>query len=127
MDQDKRSTVSGYTKQDGTKVRTHTRAAQWARVRSTWIGAGFSTVVAAGILWEFGITLISTTCVVLTAVLGTIAVIAGRWVERNRKAMTQQRTRTTRTTRTSRPGSTRSRSRSGGRRTKGRRKSGGRK
>lgn len=127
MDEDKRQTVSGYTKKDGTKVRTHTRAAQWARVRSTWIGAGFSTLVAAGILWEFGITLISTTCVVLTAVLGTIAVLAGQWVERNRQAMGQQRkTRSTRTTRTSRTGGARSRSRTTKRRTSGRRKSGGR-
>jgi hypothetical protein len=124
MGPDKQQTVTDYTKKDGTYVRSHTRSAQWARARSTWIGAGFSTLVAAGILWEFGITLISTACVVLTALLGTIAVIAGNYVESNRKTMAQQRTRATRTTRTSRAGgATRTRSASSSRRTSGRRTS----
>lgn len=108
--------VTGYVKSDGTRVRSHTRSAQWARAKSTWIGAGFSTLTAAGILFEAGVTLVSTLSLLLIAVLGTVAVMAGRYVEHNRKTMASQR----RTRRPTRPTSSRARTSSGRGRTSSR-------
>lgn len=115
MPPDKRqSHVGGYVKSDGTRVRSHTRSAQWARAKSIWIGAGFSTLGAAGILWEAGVTLVSTFALLLIAVLGTVAVMAGRYVEHNRKTMASQH-RTRRPTRTTSSRARTSSSRTGSR------------
>lgn len=115
MPPDKRqSHVGGYVKSDGTRVRSHTRSAQWARAKSIWIGAGFSTLGAAGILWELGVTIISVGSLALIAVLGTVAVIVGRHVEKNRKTMARQH-RTRRPTRTTSSRARTSSSRTGSR------------
>jgi hypothetical protein len=96
-----RDRVSSYERKDGTRVRSHTRSAHWARSRAAWTGAGFAGLSATAILVEFGFTLISTTCVVLIAVLTGMAVLAGAVAEKNKKTMgRQQRRRTTRTRRT---------------------------
>lgn len=94
--------VTSYVRKDGTRVRSHTRSAHWARSRAAWAGAGFAGLSATAILVEFGFTLISTVCVVLIAVLTTLAVIAGQYAEKNKKTMgrQQRRRRTTRTRRT---------------------------
>lgn len=80
-------------------VRSHTRSAQWARSRSAWIGAGFSTLTATAILWEAGVTLVATLSVVLIAALTAVAVVAGAYAEKNKKTMRGQRTRRTTQTR----------------------------
>lgn len=82
--------VSGYTKDDGTKVRGHTRSVKIARIKATWIGAGASGVVCVGILVEAGFTIASTTGVVLIAAFTWLAVIAGGWAEKNRTTMNAQ-------------------------------------
>lgn len=98
--------VTSYTRRDGTRVRSHTRDAQWARSKKAWTGAGFAGVSAAAILVEFGFTLISTICVVLIALLTGAAVLAGTYAEKNKKAMNRQQQRRRR-----RPTQTRSRTR----------------
>jgi hypothetical protein len=111
-----RERVTSYIRKDGTRVRSHTRSAHWARSRAAWAGAGFAGLSAAAILVEFGFTLISTTCVVLIAVLTGAAVLAGAVAERNKKTIgrQQKRRRTTRTRRT--PSSARRRTSSSTRR-----------
>lgn len=104
--------VTSYVKRDGTRVRSHTRSAHWARSRAAWAGAGFAGLSATAILVEFGFTLVSTVCVVLIAGLTGAAVLAGEYAERNRSKMAQQQGRR----RTARTGRTRS---SAGRRTSG--------
>lgn len=100
--------VTSYVRKDGTRVKSHTRSAGWARSRAAWVGAGFSTLTAAAILWEMGATVLATVAVVITAGLTTVAVIAGRQVEKNRRTMSQQQRRraTSRTSRTRRTSST---------------------
>ena len=120
---EKRERVTSYTRRDGTRVRSHTRSAHWARSRAAWAGAGFAGLSAGAILVEFGFTLISTACVVLIALLTGAAVLAGNYAEKNKKTMSQQQRRR-RTT--SRSRSNTSRSRSGTHRTSTRRNTGSR-
>lgn len=90
--------VTGHTRKvngKNVRVRTHTRSAQWARTKSAWIGTGFSTLSAAAILVEAGVTLVSTISVILIALLTAVAVFAGGYAERNKKRMNQQRSRRT--------------------------------
>ncbi|WP_141581308.1 hypothetical protein [Actinomadura sp. WMMA1423] len=94
--------VTSYVRKDGTRVRSHTRSAHWARSRAAWAGAGFAGLSATAILVEFGFTLISTVCVVLIAALTGAAVLAGTYAERNRKTMARQQKRRRRTARTRR-------------------------
>ncbi|MGW5411848.1 hypothetical protein [Actinomadura geliboluensis] len=98
----KQRRVTSYVKKDGTRVRSYTRSAGWARSRAAWAGAGFSTLTAAAILWEAGATVLATTGVVIIAAVTSVAVIAGKYAEKNRKTMARQqrRRRTTRTRRT---------------------------
>jgi high-affinity Fe2+/Pb2+ permease len=93
--------VTSYVRKDGTRVKSHTRSAGWARSRAAWVGAGFSTLTAAALLWELGATVLATVAIVITAGLTTVAVIAGKQAEKNRKTMhrQQQRRRRTSTTR----------------------------
>lgn len=97
--------VTSYVKKDGTRVRSHTRSAHWARSRAAWAGAGFAGLSATAILVEFGFTLVSTVCVVLIAGLTAAAVLAGGYAERNKKKMARQQQRRRRTARTSRTSS----------------------
>ena len=99
---DARARVGSYTRSDGTRVRAHTRKADIARSKAAWVGLGFSTVTATAIVLEAGVTLISTLAIALTALLTTVAVVAGATAERNKKTLRGRKTtrRTTRTTRT---------------------------
>lgn len=94
--------VTSYVRKDGTRVKSHTRSAGWARSRAAWAGAGFSTLTATAILWEMGATVLATVGVVLIALFTTIAVVAGKQAEKNRKTMHRQQQRRRRTSRTSR-------------------------
>jgi hypothetical protein len=87
---DEKGRVSGYTKKDGTRVRSHTRSAQWARSRKAAAGAAFAGISATMIFIEFGFTLISTLSVIAIALLTTVAVFAGDIAERNKKTMGRQ-------------------------------------
>lgn len=107
--------VGGYTRSDGTKVRSHTRAAQIARSKAAWVGLGFSSLSAAAIILEAGVTAASTVAIILIALLTGVAVLAGGYAERNKKKMNAQSRRraTTRTrgsTRTARRTTSRRRS-----------------
>ena len=108
--------VTTYVRKDGTRVRSHTRSAQWARARSAWAAAAFGTVTALAILVEAGVTLISTIAVLLIAVLTTITVLALAHAEQNKKTMSQQQARRTRTQRTRSTARTRRTTRSRNRR-----------
>lgn len=108
--------VTSYVRRDGTRVRSHTRSAGWARSRAAWASAGFATLTATAILWEAGVTVLATAGVALIALLTTVAVVAGHAVEKNRKTMAGQQRRSTRSRRTS-SSRTRRRSSTGNRRT----------
>lgn len=94
--------VGAYTRNDGTKVRSHTREVHWARSKSAWIGLGFSSLSAAAIILEAGVTLMSTIAILVIAGATTVAVIAGAYAEANKKKMGAQRKR--RATSRARPG-----------------------
>ncbi|MCW2919144.1 MAG: hypothetical protein JWN52_7212 [Actinomycetia bacterium] len=105
--QNRRTTrVNSYTKRDGTKVRSHDRSVAWKRAAAAWAGAGISGVTTLGLVFELGMTLISTLALVLTALLGFIAVKASQHAAKNRmqmrakvKARPKARPRTTTTRR----------------------------
>lgn len=93
--------VGSYTRKDGTRVRSHSRQAGWARSKQAWAGLGFSTLTSTAIVLEAGVTLVSTLAIVAVALLTTAAVLAQGYADRNRKTLGKGRTRRTRrTTRT---------------------------
>lgn len=84
--------VRGYTKGDGTKVRSHTRTAQITRSKEAVIGAGFAGVSSIAIIAEAGFTILSALGIVLIAAFTWLAVIAGEKAAANKKKLGTQRT-----------------------------------
>lgn len=101
--------MTTYVRKDGTKVRSHTRNAHWARSKQAMASAGFAGLSAFAIVLEAGFTLISTLAIMLIAVLTALAVWAGHYASENKKTMERQRRTRARSRTSSRGRSTGSR------------------
>lgn len=89
---------------DGHRVRSHTRRLNWRSVGATWAVCGFSLLTTLGLLFEFGLEMVSMIAIIVTALVGLLAT----WV--TVKSTEKQRAMRART-------SPRNRSRGSGRRT----------
>ncbi|WP_141576090.1 hypothetical protein [Actinomadura sp. WMMA1423] len=116
----KRTTrVRSHTRSDGTKVKSHNREAALAQAKAAWAGAGVSGLTTLALVVEMGFTIISTTALIITALLGWLAVYATQRTAKNKRKI--RATRATARRNTGRRTTTRSRSTSRGKTTKKRR------
>lgn len=91
-----RTTASG--KQ--ARVRSHIRKIQWKQAGAAWAGAGVSGLTCLGMFLQFGFALLGTIFLILTLVLGAVAMILSgeaskkkrRMIAKARKATGRQRT-----------------------------------
>lgn len=81
------TTVRAHTRWDGTKVKSHNRQLAWQQARAAAVGAGISGVTSLALVVEFGFTLLSTIAIVLTALLGLLAVVASEKATANKRKM----------------------------------------
>jgi len=99
--------VRSHTRTVGGKtvhVGSHNRDARRARLKANVTNAGYAGANLAAILLELTFTSVYTLALLVLTVLGTVAVIAGRYAEANRRAMTKQsRGRRPQARRTTRP------------------------
>lgn len=79
--------VRKYTRRDGTDVRSHNRQMAWKQAGAAWAGAGISGITTLALVFEFGMTLISTVMLVLTALLGFAAVTASKHATANKRKL----------------------------------------
>jgi hypothetical protein len=102
--------VGSYTRRDGTRVRHHQRTVNpWRDAGVAWAGAAVSGATTAAVVLELGLTLISTVAILLTVIIGAVAVKATNKATKQRRTM---RTRAKASPR-SRPAAARSRTTTG--------------
>lgn len=71
----KRTTrVRNYTRSDGTKVRSHDRRLAWKKAAAAWSGTAASGALSVALVLELGFTIISALAMLLTAIIGALAV-----------------------------------------------------
>lgn len=99
--------VGGYTRADGTKVRSHSRSVKGRRMLAAGTSAATSGVVAFFTVAEFGFGTITAIAVLLTALVTWLAVVAGDWVAENKKKQAAQRRRSSTARKRPRPGTRR--------------------
>ncbi|MFE9099809.1 hypothetical protein [Actinomadura geliboluensis] len=84
----KRSTrVRSHTRKDGTKVKSHNREAALAQAKAAWIGTGVSGLTTLALVVEMGLTIISTTALIITALVGWLAVHASQKATKNKRKL----------------------------------------
>ena len=84
----KRTTrVRRHTRSNGTKVRSHNREAALAQAKAAWIGTGVSGLTTLALVVEMGFTIISTTALIITALLGWLAVYASQRTTKNKRKL----------------------------------------
>ncbi len=69
----------------GTRVKSHNRKLAWMDARAAWGGAAVSGVTTLGLLAQMGVTLLSTVALIITALLGLLAVLASEQSTKNHK------------------------------------------
>jgi hypothetical protein len=82
--------VGSYSRRDGTKVKSHNRELAWKQARAAWAGAGVSGITTMALIAEFGLSLVSTIFLILTALLTWLAVWAGQKANGNKRKMRAQ-------------------------------------
>jgi hypothetical protein len=99
--------VGGYTRSDGTKVRSHSRSVHLTRIQQTAVGTASAGTVCTLILFEAGFTIIASLAMVLTAAFSWLLWRASESADKNRSrtktrkrrpAAKKRRTTTRRTT-----------------------------
>ncbi|MFV2172385.1 hypothetical protein ACFHW2_11615 [Actinomadura sp. LOL_016] len=84
----KRTTnVRSHTRRDGTRVRSHNRENAWRQAGAAWAGVGVSTVTTLALVFEMGLTIVSTFALVITALVGLAAVAATQKATKNKRKM----------------------------------------
>ncbi|MEO5874595.1 MAG: hypothetical protein ABIS86_00280 [Streptosporangiaceae bacterium] len=83
----KTTRVRDYTRTDGTKVRSHNRSLAWQQARAAWVGVGITGITTTGLIAEFGLNLVSTIFLVLTALVTWVAVWASQKANGNKAKM----------------------------------------
>ncbi len=86
----KTTRVGGYSRRDGTKVKSHNRELAWKQARAAWAGAGVSGITTMALIAEFGLSLVSTIFLLLTALTTWLAVWAGQKANGNKRKMRSQ-------------------------------------
>jgi hypothetical protein len=86
----RKTRVGGYSRRDGTKVKSHNREMAWKQARAAWAGAGVSGLTTMALVAEFGLSLVSTIFILLTALTTWLAVWAGQKANGNKRKMRAQ-------------------------------------
>lgn len=80
--------VGGYTRHDGTRVRSHQRTVNpWRDAAVAWGGTAASGATTAALVLELGLTLISTLAILLTVIIGAVAVKATNRSTKQRRTL----------------------------------------
>lgn len=123
MPPEKRTTrVRSHTRRDGTKVHSHNREAAMAQAKAAWVGTGISGLTTIALVLEMGLTIISTIALVLTALLGLLAVHASQKATKNKRKLRASTAARRKNTGRRSTGRARTASRSTGRRTTARKR-----
>lgn len=79
--------VRGHTRRDGTRVHSYNRQDAWRQAGAAWAGAGISGLTTLALVFEMGLTIISTLALVITAILGLLAVVASQKATKNKRKL----------------------------------------
>ncbi|MFD0854163.1 hypothetical protein ACFQ07_18140, partial [Actinomadura adrarensis] len=79
--------VRSHTRKDGTKVKSHNRDAAVAQAKAAWVSTGVSGLTTVALVLEMGLTILSTTALVVTALLGWLGVWASQKATKNKRKM----------------------------------------
>ncbi|TDD27355.1 hypothetical protein E1287_34630 [Actinomadura sp. KC06] len=84
----KRTTrVRSHTRSDGTKVKSHNREAAVAQAKAAWAGAGISGLTTLALVFEMGFTIITAVALIITALVGWLAVRASEKATKNKRKL----------------------------------------